>query len=188
MDLDEVLVDFIRPFITFYNRRYGTKLTREIFLSFNLSQIIGHKRELVDVRVDEFYNSEVFQTLNPVEGAKEVLEFLSEKYELFIITSRPAHIKEKTAKWLERHFEKVFKHIHFSANEYIGVTGKTKAEICKNLRIDLLIEDNLGYAMEAAKSGIKVLMFDTPWNQTDSLHPNITRVSSWKEVLEELKV
>ena len=61
--------------------------------------------------------------------------------------------------------------------------GKTKEEICLELNVNFLIEDNMDHALDASERGIKVLLIDSPWNKSKSLNKNITRVNSWKKIL-----
>ena len=69
--------------------------------------------------------------------------------------------------------------------ELVHRDGETAAEykprIVRELRLDLLIEDELHVALAAAEVPVPVLLFDRPWNQAD-LPCGMRRVSSWDEV------
>ncbi len=187
IDLDEVLADFVPSYINFHNLNFGTKIELASFTSFDLSEVYKTSREEVEIRVRKFYKSEEFHNLKPVRGAITAVKKLSKKFELFIITSRPEIVSESTLYWIKKHFTKQFKKIHFAFNPYLKSSYlKKKSDIAKLLNVDLFIEDNLDFATSVAKSGIKVLLFNRLWNQAKSLHPNITRVSSWKDILERL--
>lgn len=60
-----------------------------------------------------------------------------------------------------------------------------KAEICLAEGIPILIEDHKDYSLSCAEKGIKVILFDKPWNR-DFEHDNITRVAGWNEALDVL--
>jgi len=75
----------------------------------------------------------------------------------------------------------MFSKLHFSQKKI-----KKKSEICKELRIDFLVEDSLEYARECAKNGTKVFLFNAPWNQTDNLPDNIIRINSWNKIIKYL--
>ncbi len=62
---------------------------------------------------------------------------------------------------------------------------KEKAIVCSDCKVDLIVEDSLTHAIECAKRGIKVILFDKPWNQA-SLAENITRVKDWNEILQRI--
>lgn len=72
---------------------------------------------------------------------------------------------------------------NFFIRKSVRDNSKSKAEICKEIQADILIEDNLKYAQQVAQAGIKVLLFDYPWNQSSNLNPLIIRVCGWKEAL-----
>ena len=53
------------------------------------------------------------------------------------------------------------------------------------MKVELIIEDSLETAEECASSGLRVLLFDCPWNQNSNLPEGIMRVKSWKEIVEK---
>ena len=81
----------------------------------------------------------------------------------------------------------LLKGIHFT-NQYHGKESekRDKASICKELNVEIFIDDALHNAENIITAGVPVLLLDSPWNQTNTLHPLITRVHSWKEILEKL--
>ena len=62
--------------------------------------------------------------------------------------------------------------------------------------MQVLIDDNPGYALECAEAGIKVLLYDWqteyPWTKVNrdllDKHENVVRVHDWIEVEEQLAV
>ncbi|MBU3912539.1 MAG: hypothetical protein KKE50_00445, partial [Nanoarchaeota archaeon] len=73
--------------------------------------------------------------------------------------------------------------IIFSGDVY---GGKCKEEICRELDIPVIIEDHHEKSIDYANAGIKVILFNRPWNKKLS-HENITRVKNWGEILEEIE-
>lgn len=60
---------------------------------------------------------------------------------------------------------------------------------CNKLNVDVMIEDKPDIALHLAKNGIKVLLFDAPYNK-QVVHENIIRVNNWNEIkfyLEKMK-
>ena len=49
-----------------------------------------------------------------------------------------------------------------------------------------MVDDSLEHALDCSENGIKVLLFNQPWNQNGELPKSITRVYNWKEVLDNL--
>jgi len=73
---------------------------------------------------------------------------------------------------------------HYSKKE-LNETKK-KSNICIELGVELLIEDSLDYAFECSSEKIKVLLLDKPWNKADKLPAGVTRVHSWREIIEKI--
>ncbi|MEK6826183.1 MAG: hypothetical protein AABX90_00975, partial [Nanoarchaeota archaeon] len=72
----------------------------------------------------------------------------------------------------------------YLTNQWSKVSrGRSKAEVCREIGIDAIVEDSLEYAQECAVEGKKVVLLDCPWNQSEDLPPNIHRAKSWNEVL-----
>ena len=184
VDLDDVLADSLRAFIEFYNENYNKKLKYEDFTAYTLNEIMGMPREEENKILEKFDNGGYFEKIKPIEGAVEAIKKLSKKHKIIIITSRTKDKEEKTKKWVEKFFGKY--DIYFIRQNYSG-KSKTKAEICKEIKAEILIEDYLGYAENCAKNGIKVLLFDYPWNQKKDLGKLIKRIKSWEEIVSEIE-
>ena len=180
IDIDDVKVDFYRAFIKYYNEQHGTSISYEELTDFQIHHVLKTDRETVKKALDTFYQSKEFREIEPFPDAKKTIPIIAKQHRLVVISSRPEHIHDHTRAWLEYHFPGCFMDVHFSTK-----TGKRKANICQDLGVDVFIEDNIDYAKEVADNGIRVLLFDRPWNQT-SLPANITRVQNWTEVQKEL--
>jgi len=188
IDIDEVVAGFIEKFLNYSNKKNKTSFTLQDVTNYNLRKTRVHKhksREEDLLEISEFQNSEDFNLIELIEGAKNGLEKLSRDYEIYFITSRPEEIKEKTKDFFYNNFpENGYKFI-FSGDVY---GGKTKSQICNELEISLMVEDNPFYALDCAKKGIKTFLLDKPWNKNYEKHENIIKVNNWKEILEKLNV
>jgi uncharacterized HAD superfamily protein len=180
LDLDEVTVDFISAMIREFNHRYGKNISKEDITNFSLTKSMNSEKEIIDKIIDDIYGTEIHSSLVPVDGSKESINYLLEKNEIFIVTSRPSKHKESTEKWINTHFPNNKFHIIFSSSPQISDKIKSKAEICIDNKISLIFEDNPDYAIECANKNIKVILFDQPWNQ-DISHKNMIRVKGWSE-------
>lgn len=185
IDIDDTLVDFMTSLIEFHNEKYNTSLTRDQFSSYNFWEIWGGTMEEARQKVKDYRETHYYNNLQPVLGVVESINFLKKKHGLIIITSRS--ITKGTKEWINKYFPDMFSEIYFSYNSYIkSGSGKTKADICKELNVDFLIDDSLEYAKECSEKGVKVLLLDQPWNQCEELPKNIIRVNNWKEVLKNI--
>jgi len=188
IDIDEVLVDLISPFCIFHNNNHGSSLVKEDFKTYNLWKHLGGTREESEKKIRDFFESDNFEELKPVLGSQEAIKLLSKKHDLIVVTSRPKHVKDKTLNWLEEHFPEFFLDFHFTDHFSPGEIHTPKSKICLEQNIEILIEDNLEYALDCASNGIYILLFDSPWNRCEILPKEIKRIKSWQEILEVLKL
>ena len=185
IDLDEVVVEFVKTFIDFYNRKYGKKINFRDIKSYNFWENgIGRDRDEAIRLVDEFYNSEKFESMPFVDGAFEGLKVLALRNKIYIITSRPERFKKKTDMFIKKYLSQIAPEVMYSGDFHSQ--GKTKAEILEEIGADCFIEDNMEYALTSSKKTRKVFLFDKPWNQRES-DGKILRVKSWVEILKNLK-
>ena len=184
IDLDDVLAASLEEFIDFHNKNYGTKLKKEDFTAYYLTKIMDISRKEENKRVDLFDKSKHSNNIKPIDGSQKAISNLSKKHKLIIVTSRPENLEKKTREWLLKHIPEI-KEIYFIRKDYTG-HKKTKAEVCKEIKADVVIEDNLHYALECANAGIKVLLMDYPWNKTKKKNKLIIRVGSWEDILRKI--
>lgn len=57
---------------------------------------------------------------------------------------------------------------------------------CRKFEVDIMIDDNPKVSKYLADNGIKVLLFDAPYNKYLH-HPNIKRVYSWDEIAKAIE-
>jgi len=185
IDVDDTLLDFVGNYILFHNQMYETKLERADFKTYSFNHAKGGTMEQEVNTLKQFYNTDFFREMLPFPGAVEIIQKLKEENKLFVITSRPLYIRDGTLKQLSEHFSGAFLDVFFSSNYYAQAknSGKTKAEICKDLEIALLIDDSLEYAKQCAKEKIRVFLFgnNNPWNQ-NGIVERVKRVKDWKEI------
>jgi hypothetical protein len=140
------------------------------------------------LRASEMYASGIFGRHRHFPDAAPVLRALAARFDLVVLTSRRVIAKEETRVWLDRHFAGLFPEVHFS-----GIWERTdndphlltKADVCLELGLDYLIDDQLKHVVGAAEVGVEAVLFgDYPWNQTDELPNGAHRCANWAEVSE----
>ena len=185
-DIDEVVVEWVRGYFKFMEGR-GCKFVdyKDIFC-FDLCEILGCDRKLSYDLADEFYLTEEFENINLVEGASEGIKKLKLEHDLYFITARPAHVFNKTRGFIFSNFRVLGDRVISSGDIFTG-QGKTKDQICKDMGINLIIEDNGKHSLEYAKKGLLVLLLDKPWNQGVS-HENLFRCYTWSDILNKIEV
>jgi uncharacterized HAD superfamily protein len=186
VDIDDVIFPFMANFLKYINGKNNTSYSFKDITSYYLWKMGIHKSKEEDIIVAlEFQNSLCFGELGLIEGAKEVIDKISEEYMVHFVTSRPEVVKDKTTKLLNKYFPRNGFKVFYSGDVY----GKnlSKTEICKENNISIIIEDNQDYAYDLAKNGIKVFLLDKPWNKDYVKHENIIKVNKLEDVLELLK-
>ena len=114
------------------------------------------------------------------DNAKDIINKLHEEgNKIFIITSRSKiHCKnpyEISEKWLKKHgilYDKLI------------TDAMDKAKACRENNIDVFIDDHVDFCKDVSKEKIKVLMFNSPYNQNETKYK---RVNNWIEVYENIK-
>jgi len=185
VDLDDVVFEFTKEFIKFYNPRYGKEIKFEDVKTYHFPDIFDISlKEVVDM-IDEMVKQGIGRNLPFCDYAKESIVDLSKEHDIFFITSRT--IRRGTLESLKRLFPELKFELIFSSNFSVGNEGKTKGEICNEKNIDFMIEDTKEHAKDIAGRGIKVLLLNKPWNEDYKEHPNIIKVNNWKEVVDNIK-
>jgi uncharacterized HAD superfamily protein len=183
VDIDDVLLPYGAGLLDYSNQKYKTKLEYNSVTSLDFSESLEITAEdFLEHLFDYVKNHQI--KLTPNQGSQKVLNYLKNNYRICIITFRSPPLYKTTHSWLDRHFPGVFDEVIMLGGKIFG-EHKSKAEICQEIGASWLIEDQLKVAVEAAQSGINVLLFgDYPWNKLDRPPKNMTRVKNWQEVLE----
>jgi len=187
VDIDDVIVPAAPHILDTYNAFYGTTLQLHEYYTRDLEKFGVDELSVAIQRVNDIVASDEFLSMPPLEEAVEALGEIAEKRDEFGITGRPTIIEAATNRWLLEHFtDYPFQEVVFT--NYFPVDGaimRSKADVCKELGIDYMIEDHLDHALSIAAAGIKVILFGSyPWNQHDDLPDNVTRVEGWPEVVD----
>ncbi len=187
VDLDEVLSETIDGVLKFHNYKInGISAHREDITDYYLWDIDKEGLNQEDgvkyfrAFLDEAQKSE---EIIPVQWAKKWLEKLRQDWwKIIIVTARREEIKDFTIHRLNEHFKWLRDEILFASH----FTDKqiNKSELCKQNWINIMIEDNINYAIELANAWIKMYLLDKPWNKqyNQELHKWITKIYNWSEL------
>jgi uncharacterized HAD superfamily protein len=183
LDMDEVLAQFLVTFIVYHNEKYNTNYRMEDIDEFELWKVWGGTKEEIAERIRLFVDEGMVLKLTPVPLAQQIIEELKKDNELYVITARHDSGRETSEKWLEEHFPETFNEIHMSIDSHKeNGSGKTKAEICKDLQIDIMVEDSFPFASSIALSGTPVILLNYSWNIKNGELENIYRAKDWSEI------
>ncbi len=184
VDLDEVLGCLHNYIFKEYNKENNTNYSVLQFYTYRWWETLGITRSDAVNYCIKLIKEDRYPGIIPLSGAIEGINTLSKKHKLIIVTSRQIELEDITKKWVDKYFKSKFENVYVLNHADWALGGKsiTKKEICENLGVDILIEDNLDYAKECVSRKTKVLLIDYPWNK-EKLRKDIYRVKSWKEII-----
>jgi uncharacterized HAD superfamily protein len=185
IDMDSVIAEIMEPMYSFHNAKYKTNASPKDQNSYDLTSIWNCSHIEALNRINEFYASSYFHETKPVEGSVEgIKHLLRQHHQLILVTSRPPYMEQKSITWLNEHFKGSFiKVCHTNQVSHEHEKKRKKSEICLEENVEVMIEDHIDYAVDCASVGIRVFLFNMPWNQTKALPKGIRRVFSWKEII-----
>ena len=166
IDMDDVITDATGQFIDYYEQEFGVRVERSVLNGKGEGEGFPGNHDILR----QFpYRDNFFRTMRANENAREVLEKLNRKYELFIVSAAmefPQSLGEKLA-WLNEHTP----FLNWKQFVFCG----SKAIVHGHYMID-----DLAYNLE--KFNGEKLIFSAPHN----LHVNhFQRLNNWREVAEK---
>ena len=174
-DIDGVISDFAFTFMKIVKEKYNLLLTEKELLYHHLDLLLGINKKERRQLVKEI----LLEDLNLIPGAKDaILKLKAEGHEIILLTARYIELENVTKDWLKR------KGIPYSNLFMLNEGKKHLADV----RLDLLVEDNLEDTIGWSKKVKNILLFDHPWNKSFNVHGLFKRVYSWKDILDEIKL
>jgi len=181
IDIDGVIANFSESFTSFIENKTGKPLVtdRKYFHYYmNVEGLTATEEERL---MDEFIRDGGFCRPKIYPGAKDSIDVLkSVGFHIVFLTARPYNkyrrIFRDTTWWMEKH----------KVNYDAILWDKDKADAIKALHPAFVlfhVEDRDKHAVEVANSGVDVLLFDKPYNQT-VIHDKVQRITRWSEVIE----
>jgi len=154
IDIDEVLVHLLNPMA----KRRGVKLPKNKKYNYLYREVFNCTEEESQVILHDFYMSEDFRKLKPIEGSQLAMNNLNTIFDkMYIITGRQEIVREPTELWIEHFFPGVFDDVILT-NSFTPHEVK-KSDICRALNIGLIIDDNKGICDQCIEAGTDALNF-----------------------------
>ena len=175
VDMDDVITE--KGFIRMINEFLGTNYTQEDAGSYYINDLIPKDR--MNEWVEFYSKKNVYDYANIVEGAKEALEKLNEKYDLYIATAfvfRDA--PEVSGKTLNDKYNFLCENFPFiDPHKFIFISNK------ELLDADIRIDDSPKKLMGKARLKLLFTAYHNK-NMTDEelKQNNFVRVNGWKDV------
>lgn len=164
IDMDEVMADTLAKRLAIYRSEFGEDLPRESLHGVELYEAVGEeRRERVKAQL---FQAGFFREIPVMEGAKEAIRDMMERYEIFIATAAmeyPHSFPEK--------YDWIKEHLPFFPDSHIVFCGDKSI-----LHADFLIDDSPRHFERFSGQGI---LFDAPHNARETRYP---RVANWSDV------
>ncbi len=185
-DCDDVIVATGSLLVGYYNALHGTNVQPEEFYSKDYEHVWQAGPEVAVRDLFAYLLTDDYADLPPMDGAVEVLRELTKNFTLYIVTGRPDATEAATKKWVEKYLPGVFEDViftnFFKLSDSKGAL-RTKADVCKELGAQYLVDDHLHHIQNVSEQGITGLLFgDLPWEQPAVLPPLAAKIKDWKEL------
>jgi uncharacterized HAD superfamily protein len=177
VDIDEVLAPFLPSMLKWKRTKSLPKTYPYIFSTiYNISENDSQKL------VHEFYDSKEFLKLKPIKNSQKAMKHLKQQdHKLYIITGRQKVVKQKTEDWIEKWYPGIFEDViltnSFTPQEVL------KSDVCSNINIGLIIDDNFTTCVECISKGTEAINFIGdpvyPWCFENKISKN-----SWKQIID----
>jgi len=180
-DFDGIITDTDPVFREYIKRVTGKQFYREQITKYFYEECLPITKEDVSKAYELMLVENVWSRMELVDGSRDTLIELAKKFDIVVITARPADARGQSEDFLKRKGIP-FKEIHFIKE------GDNKINLIKQFpfKLEAFIEDRLDFARGIALSGIKTYMLDYPWNRCTEETENLHRVGSWTEIKKSL--
>src|ERR1700749_754931 len=85
IDMDDVMADAVTRFLDWYERDFGVRYTKEQLHGTKLSEIVPSENKQTVLMYP--HQPGFFKDLPVIEGSKEIIEKMNNKYEVFIVSA-----------------------------------------------------------------------------------------------------
>lgn len=175
IDMDDVITE--KGFIRMINKFLGTDYKQEDAGSYFVNDLIPKDR--MDEWIEFYSNNNVYDYVNIVDGAKETLEKLNEKYDLYIVTAyvfRDA--PEVSGKTLKDKYDFLIKNFPFiNPHKFIFISDKSLLEA------DIRIDDSPKKLVGDARLKLLFTAYHNKNMPEEELKKNnFIRVNTWKDI------
>lgn len=166
VDLDDVLFDFIGGFVNWCDM----SITVNDITSWDISKILGINKQDTYNKILDFYKTEDFATIKPIEYAQEVIEKIyNENIEIIAITARPSQeTLDTTIEMVNKHYPQISTIIHYN----------DKQKIINNMKLCYMVDDGI-HNLKGLSIYTTPLLYSKPWNSSDKFLP---RVNNWYDI------
>lgn len=172
LDLDGTIADNLELLVETMNRYCGKSLRGEDINQYSLCKVYNISQEQFFQLMAEKEEG-IIKSSPVIPLAREnIHKLVQQGWEVHIITARNPRYQEATEKWL-RDYDIPYSQLHL-------LNSHNKLAVCQDLKIRLMVEDNIHNAYQLDEGGIPVILFEAhhnrywPWQGI--------RCTSWQDI------
>ncbi len=174
LDIDGVIIDFVRSFNTVVKKRLAYDLKYEDLYCHDIGQVLGIPKSHVNQLLKETLENNHFDL---IDQAKESIDYLKDHHYVFLITGRDECYRERTIELLSEH------DIHYEELYFSRYLEKHHVKV----PFDVFVEDSVEEAVSLSQKGSTILLMNHPWNaKTLNIKNLFKRVDNWEDILKEI--
>ena len=169
-DIDNVMNDLTEKALALYNARANKNIQMSDLTTYNFYDCLS--KEDADGIVDLFKDKELWDSLKPLQGAKEGLKhIIKQGHKVFLATATDPINFEWKCSWVNRYFSFI------PTDNIIRIMDKSL------LRIDVMVDDHLSNLMSNVCERV---CLDYAWNHSSSKDYayDIKRAYSWEDIID----
>ena len=181
IDVDEVLADYLRPFLRWHNKQYGTNYTIDDIWEWDIYNVFQISREEETKRLMAFETNLNMAALPPLPGAVDAITALWQRYSLIAVTSRSNQLRDVTLAWLHQWFDKRFSAVLYTDHDMHNPPKFRKSQLIRPYDALVHVDDSLKHCTECAAAGIPAILFGEYKYNQGKVPALVTRVSDWQK-------
>lgn len=97
VDLDSIVADLTGAWFALYNQEFDDDLTMDRILTWDTHNYV---KKQAKGKIYGYLTAELYAGLNILNGAKEALDFLADKYTVMFLTAAPRHTADAKINWV----------------------------------------------------------------------------------------
>lgn len=167
VDIDGILADSVPYIYEFLSRKFPEA---------TVADVLALHSSAPQAYADYFdqFEDVIYQHVPVMRGARRALERLSPLGRIHIISARTPRVRPATEAWLQ--------HNRLRHDSLHMLCGGDKGAVCRELGIDVFVEDQVHNARAISSAGVPVIMLEAPYNRT-FLAPGVVHAGSWPEIV-----
>ena len=167
LDLDNVVIDLHECWMPRVASLIGRPILREDLWTHDFHLVLQVDRSIID----QTYTMDLYHEALPLPGALEGVRRLAASHDIVICSTSPQEFDVVKNAWLERHLPGVTLDVRYCRpHEFKG----------QHLSDCAFLLDDYLKNFAGLPPGCKGVLYDQPWNRSDSTYP---RVATWSAFL-----